>query len=458
MINNLLNKKNINKKFIIDTTLLQKGDIIFSTTHQLASKTIRIVTKSNYSHVMLYVDRLSIIHADGKGVHADNPQRMLFDNINHCEVYRLPQMNEEQLNIAINYLRTLIGRPYSTVEAILSPYYKGRYKSKKLFCSRLIANAFNKANIELVNNPDYCTPEDIKNSCFLTRIVSPLRELNEIDKDIIFHTVDKIEIQKSTTNKLFQDIRKYTSNKEIIDETSLIEFLKKNKSMDKSITEILRKSGYLTLWVKELQTNVPLYDSRLYSFAINLEQKLQYQMTTRDFYVRYKNQQSFYYNLSKEIPLQFFKDYSNLYNILVNQASTMLRVVKNDETGESFKDFSIFFKTLINLFYIRLSLLYIQKDNTFNFEDFNFALQTIFIVNENSNQILPQINKFQLEKSFSVINDILGKVSSILNNIIYTEMRQHHNPNKLYTQLSDATDELVKAIDQIEYVNIVIYF
>ncbi len=83
LFNKSKEQKDINKQYIIDTSKLQKGDIIFSTSFSRLSKSIRYFTKSDFSHVMLYVDDNSIIHANGLGVHAYNTQRMCFDNKNN---------------------------------------------------------------------------------------------------------------------------------------------------------------------------------------------------------------------------------------------------------------------------------------------------------------------------------------------------------------------------------------
>ena len=296
-MNNKKKVTNLDDKYIIDTTKLKKGDIIFSTTFNLTSKGIRFFTQSDFSHVMLYVDNNSIIHADGNGVHAYNTQRILFDDENHCVVYRLKEsISDENLNIILTYVRSLIGSPYSTIEAMLSKIYTGKVKSKKLFCSRLIAQAFNQVNINLVDAPDYCSPENIRQSNYLEIVNFPLRKLTELEKKRILITEDKPDKQSEITNNLFSEIVKLTSNKNIYGFENLINFLNRENKFNEKISEILRNSGYLTIWVDELIANAVLYDAELYNNLVSNEEKITFNNESFETLKRFDNMQNIFYN------------------------------------------------------------------------------------------------------------------------------------------------------------------
>jgi cell wall-associated NlpC family hydrolase len=56
----------------LDDALLYPGDIVLTTTTAAISKAIRMATRSDISHAMVYVENCSVIDATGEGVHARN--------------------------------------------------------------------------------------------------------------------------------------------------------------------------------------------------------------------------------------------------------------------------------------------------------------------------------------------------------------------------------------------------
>src|SRR5690606_28294868 len=63
----------------LNATVLVPGDIILTTTTAAASRAIRVATRSDISHAMVYVQNCSVIDATGEGVHARNTQRIFFE-------------------------------------------------------------------------------------------------------------------------------------------------------------------------------------------------------------------------------------------------------------------------------------------------------------------------------------------------------------------------------------------
>lgn len=449
----------LDNKYIIDTTELKKGDIIFSTTSNYLSKGIRKVTNSNFSHVMLYVDNNSIIHADGDGVHAYNTQRKLFDNKNHCVVYRLKEsISDEKLEIILNYIRSLIGRPYATFEAMFSIFYKGDLKSKKLFCSRLISQAFNQVNINLVDNPDYCSPENIKQSNYLEIVNIPLRRLTELEKKRILTTKDKPLEQSKITNKLFSEIIKITSNKDIYGFESLINFLNKKNKFNEKILKTLRNSGYLTMWVDELIDNAVLYDTELYNNLVSNEEKITFNNESFETIKRFTNMHNIFLQQFELNQSDIYKDLLTLYSILVRQEQLRLKALNKIEIdNENIDSFYPFIKSLVKLFFIKSSLESIVKEKSYEAQYYELVRKNIndFIINFSIIQNL--LKEFNLEKDFVIIHNYLKEILDIVDNIIYMEMRQKRNPEDSYIQLQSKTDELIKLINKINYINIFEY-
>ena len=71
----------------LDVERLQAGDIILTTTNAPISRGIRLATRSDISHAMIYVQGHSVIDATDEGVHARNTQRLFFEA--DCAVHAL---------------------------------------------------------------------------------------------------------------------------------------------------------------------------------------------------------------------------------------------------------------------------------------------------------------------------------------------------------------------------------
>src|SRR3546814_10434296 len=61
-------------------------------------------------------------------------------------------------------LRSKIGARYSALEAVRAVLPGQRRASRKQFCSRLIAQAFAAAGIQLVARPNFCSPAKLEKS------------------------------------------------------------------------------------------------------------------------------------------------------------------------------------------------------------------------------------------------------------------------------------------------------
>ena len=175
------------KKFILETSLLQAGDVICTREdsqetqfnhminrvilffnndcHRVSFKRIategrllrssssHLVRKSlscDYSHVLLYVADSSCIHADAQGVHSVNTQRVMLNSKVDFKVLRhIPaqNLNAESIDNICNYARSKVGTEYSKIDAAKSGISRKTKKKLKIrsryqFCSRLVAESF----------------------------------------------------------------------------------------------------------------------------------------------------------------------------------------------------------------------------------------------------------------------------------------------------------------------------
>lgn len=247
-------------KYILDTAFLEKGDIILTSVGELPSAGIRKITKSDYSHAILYVGGSSYIHSDLKGVHAGNPQRLLFDFPDRATVLRLSHLDKDVVvENAIMYARRMVGTQYSKKEAAgsLVPKLRSDLKNRQ-FCSRLVAQAFDQAGVGLVANPAYCTPQDIHKSQLLVEVQNCVRKASP-EECKFAEKPNPLNIQTQITNQLFSDIRKL-SGKDIQQHEQIAQYAVDHPEHDAAIVNAFRTSGYLDIWKMDVEINPWRYD------------------------------------------------------------------------------------------------------------------------------------------------------------------------------------------------------
>jgi hypothetical protein len=123
---------------------------------------------------MVYIEDRSVIDATSEGVQARNTQRLLFED--GCMIYALrlrDGVSADQLRAICMFFRSKISTQYATKEAIRVVFGGGHEWTKKQFCSRLVAQAFEAAGLMLVGNPNFCAPADLKSSPLLIEVANP---------------------------------------------------------------------------------------------------------------------------------------------------------------------------------------------------------------------------------------------------------------------------------------------
>jgi hypothetical protein len=119
--------------------------------------------------------------------------------------------------------------------------------------------------------------------------------------------------------------------------------------------------------------------------------------------------------------------------------------------------FILFLQILIKIFFVKKGLQNIIEEKTYESKYYNLIQITIKFIIDNLGLIKDDILKYKFESNFNLITESLEKISDLLNNIIYIETRQKRDPKKLYNDLKEETNKLIKIIDSIEYINIIKY-
>ena len=148
--------------------LLQPGDLILETTQNrpFVKIAIKKATDSDYTHVSIYEGNgkkieATVDHASGLGVDRKNAEEELNNDMVLFKVIRPPYQSQEDIDSALNYARSQIGKPFDPLFNIKS--------DKRMFCSELVTKALgqmpNPIQVPIRNilNIDVAVPQDLEN-------------------------------------------------------------------------------------------------------------------------------------------------------------------------------------------------------------------------------------------------------------------------------------------------------
>ncbi|EPX8746599.1 YiiX/YebB-like N1pC/P60 family cysteine hydrolase, partial [Vibrio cholerae] len=250
-------------KYLLDLEKLEHADIVLESGNtKLVSDLIKAVTNSHYSHAMLYVGH-SLNHAtsDG-GVFSKNPQRILVDDVKDLKVLRLKDAITDDVKLAIcKESSYLVGTLYGKREATKSiTKTEKASKSRKQFCSRLVAQCYAKSGINLVSNPDYCTPEDLNRSELLVEVADCVRLATEDDLEIYNRKDPNIENQRETYKWLnnARDLYK-KEGVEIQTINDVTKALMQDRKFDNRLCKLAKATKYFDLYNVDRQVNTMRY-------------------------------------------------------------------------------------------------------------------------------------------------------------------------------------------------------
>lgn len=238
-------------------------DIILLTRDAKPSKRVRVATKSDVSHAMIYVEACSVIDSDTDGVHANNTQRLFWPT--QCAAHALRmrrKLSDDQLQKIITYARSQIGTRYTYFGAARSmPLVKplsSESDSPRQFCSRLVARAYEYAGLRLVESPDFCTPEDLKQSSLLFEIPHAIITASEEHMSAINNVIDITKIMRDTTSAVLSGARGISDKIESLNDID--GYLVAYPEHDAEISQLYLESGYLAVWKIECDKNPWHYD------------------------------------------------------------------------------------------------------------------------------------------------------------------------------------------------------
>ena len=262
--------------YVLDWARLQPCDIVLSRESlsvdgMLQPKRMWDVAKSgftrlgskHYSHAMLYVGG-SIIHAHPPMVFAVNPQRLSAAHDDDYMCLRFDSLTLEQKRKIEKFARSQVGALYSILEAAKTVKKKSedaQDQSGVEFCSRLVAEAYSYAGIQLVPNCSYCAPGDFLSVKSLAQIGACTRSANAHDIAILKSTDFVLRSQERAYDWL-KSVRVMSENDGFIVKTinSIFEYVLRFPNQDGEVFDALEESRYLETWKEDKDAHGYRYD------------------------------------------------------------------------------------------------------------------------------------------------------------------------------------------------------
>jgi hypothetical protein len=180
-----------------------------------------------------------------------NLQRKLVEKKEYVCVLRLkddvsPEVME---NIILN-ARINVGMSYSIDDAkgIVSEKYRPG-NLRRQTCTRFVAQAFEKAGIRLVENANFCSPEELLKSELLVEVEDVLHEAEE--KDIAYANSESVLTKQ---HEIIKDVllkAREATKSDIQEINELKDYVIQHPEYDETIATIFTESGYLDLWREE---------------------------------------------------------------------------------------------------------------------------------------------------------------------------------------------------------------
>jgi len=233
----------------------------FEQSREPVSQTIRMVTGADISHAMICVGKSSVIDSTGDGVHARNLERLILEPGCAGHVLRPTQpLTADQLHSVISFARAAVGTRYSiagAAKSVLAGFVAGR----RQFCSRLVAQAYRHAGVNLVSDADFCHPGELLKSANLIEVPNVLRSLSLEEEADRREDIDHVHEMRDSTNALLQEARKLSSEIESLNDIDA--YLVEHPEADAHLVQALQSSGYLELWQDEFERNSWQYHTAL---------------------------------------------------------------------------------------------------------------------------------------------------------------------------------------------------
>jgi hypothetical protein len=174
--------------------------------------------------------------------------------------------SEDVVARAIDHARLAVGTEYGTREAYRSgsPTTEVAREPNRQYCTRLVGQAYAAAGVDLVANPDYCTPRDLETSERLEVVEEGIWEATPVEAEIAREEGSMLDRQAEVIAQMLEDARKVTGE-DIQTISQMVDVVLEHPELDGPVTEVVEQSGYLELWEMDVDKNPHYYDYEVFS-------------------------------------------------------------------------------------------------------------------------------------------------------------------------------------------------
>lgn len=255
-------------KFVFNESLMQPGDILLMNTYE--SQRNRM-PGCKYDHAAIYIGDAFLMEADGYGVVMNHVYSYAFKEIDHGCILRLKVLNHRMAEDAIYWARGRMAMEFGALQAHKVINFRDtedRDKSNRTFCSRLVSQAYHQAGIDIVKNPDYCSPDDIFYSDTLTLVEPSLISFTDEIKMTVMNGQNGRNKSESSfvLPEMFMALGQlYGEDIQTMDQ--LFVAAVKHTDMDDEALEVLSKQEWMTSPKKQIELQWPWFNDDEKFFA-----------------------------------------------------------------------------------------------------------------------------------------------------------------------------------------------
>lgn len=248
-------------KYVFNEPALRAGDILLMNSYHEG-----IRSRMNgciYDHAAIYVGDAFLLESDGLSVTQYHIYSYGFKELDHACVLRLKNASQRELNQLVINARQQLGKGYSTRDAVSVPEYKDtdeKAHSDKTFCSRYVAKVYNSIGIDIVNNADYCEPDDFLASDKFIKLDDGLQPATEEMMRTVMQTQAEREKTDTTLLEAYQKFGKlYGESVQSFDDIQLQ--ATKHPELDDEAIHVLVNDTKLFHFAEDFRANCAWFDN-----------------------------------------------------------------------------------------------------------------------------------------------------------------------------------------------------
>ncbi|WP_036877046.1 YiiX/YebB-like N1pC/P60 family cysteine hydrolase [Xylanibacter oryzae] len=255
---------------------MQPGDILLMNTYESQR---RLMPGCKYDHIAVYLGDAFLIEADGTGVMMNHVYSYAFKDDDHGCIMRLKKScSKKRIDELLYWLRQQMAMEFGSFQARKVPVLKNtdeQGEKNRTFCSRLVAQAYHQIGIDLVKNPDFCSPDDILGSDFLVKVEPSLQPFTADMSNTVMNNQKQRADSDTYLADLFQTMGQFY-NEDIQKIDQLLIAAMNNIDKDADALDFILQQRWMTPAEKQTEMMWPWFndDNALFAHFVTTENVL----------------------------------------------------------------------------------------------------------------------------------------------------------------------------------------